>query len=178
MTRAGTYPVYEALIPKRLFEVGLGNVLISRRMGNTVAAGVFLVDLFCLGVKNATSIICSSQEYQAKFADFRIHEELIPIQPACARKLIEGAIVYAQDLGFSPHEDYLVAKTILGDIDPNACSSSFHFGKDGKPYFFAGPNETPLRCQEIINTLTKRCGPDGFHYLIGMDADQFEAERE
>ena len=41
--------------------------------------------------------------------------------PAYARKLVEGAMADARDLGFDPHVDYRIAKAIFGDVDAAAC---------------------------------------------------------
>ncbi|MFQ5825644.1 MAG: hypothetical protein ACE5JB_16520, partial [bacterium] len=86
----------------------------------------------------------------------------------------EGAVAYAKDLGFSPHPDYRIANKILGDIDPDVCPMSFEFGKDGKPFFIAGPYDTPKKCKMIMDTLTKRCGQDGFHYMVPADNELLE----
>ena len=61
-----------------------------------------------------------------------------------------------------PHRDYPKAKRIFGDVDPNACGDEFVYGKDGKPFFIAGPHDGPSRCRQIIDTLTARCGAEAF----------------
>src|SRR6202011_808535 len=86
--------------------------------------------------------------------------------PAAVRKLVEGAVEYARALGLPPHPDYHKAKLIFGTIDPGESKEEFEFGKDGKPFFMAGPNDTPERCRRILKTLEQSCGLDGFHYMI------------
>jgi hypothetical protein len=54
--------------------------------------------------------------------------------------------------------------------EEGSCSEEFVYGQDGKPYFVAGPYDSPWRCRQIIRTLTDRCGPDGFHYLMPLGA--------
>jgi hypothetical protein len=92
----------------------------------------------------------------------------VQIEPAYARKLVEDAVVYARDLGFEPHEDYRVARKVLQDIDATVCKEQFTFGKDGKPFFMSGPNDSQQRSRQIMETLERRCGPDGYHYMIGL----------
>jgi hypothetical protein len=82
--------------------------------------------------------------------------------------LIEGAIKYANQFGFKPHQDYKVPKQIFGDIDPAACPRRFDYGRDGKPFYVSGPHDTPQKSRAILKTLSKQCGPDGFHYMIGI----------
>jgi len=55
----------EALWPKDLFEKGIGWVMVARfkSAGQRVEAGVFLVDVFCLGVKWAAYEVCDRQDY-------------------------------------------------------------------------------------------------------------------
>ncbi len=164
-------PIHECLVPENLFDLGLGNLIVSRSLGPDLAAGVFLVDVFCLGIKNAFFTIVNGERYRELVAGCQEQARLVPIDPACALKLVEQVIAYARDLGFAPHKDYHRARVVLGGIDAEACAKSFQFGKDNKPLFVAGPNDSPARCQQIMQTLARRCGPDGFHYLVGMPID-------
>jgi hypothetical protein len=90
----------------------------------------------------------------------------VTLEPAAARKLIEGAVAFARTHGLPPHRDYPKARLIFGDVDPNACGDEFAYGKDGKPFFIAGPHDGLSRCRQIIDTLAANCGPDGFHYIL------------
>lgn len=164
---AAAAPIHECLMPERLFDLGLGSVIVSRRMPNGfMSTAVFLVDVFCLGIKDAFSARLSPAEYAQRLAHLQ-YETFTPIQPACARKLVEEAEAYARDLGFLPHPDYQRAKQIFGDIDATGCPERFVFGKDGKPFFVSGPSDTPVRCRKILDTLSRRCGPEGFHFMVG-----------
>jgi hypothetical protein len=166
-------PIHECLVPDGLFEIGLGNVIISRKApkGN-IAVSTFVVDIFCLGVKNALFRVLSEFDYDTlKTSLMASHEDqaLESIHPACARKLLEGAVAYAEELGFSCHPDYVNAKGIFGDIDPSSCPVKYTYGKDGKPFYIRGPNETMAEAQRIINQLYQRCGEGGFDYLMMID---------
>ncbi|HKY03690.1 MAG TPA: hypothetical protein VJQ56_02305, partial [Blastocatellia bacterium] len=138
----------------------------------------FLLDVFCLGVKNAFFRIMSEWEYETTLRSLKRQEDFEIMSAECVRKLVEDAVDYAKDLGFSPHSDYLLAGKIFGDIDKSACQMSFAFGQDGKPTYISGPYDSPAKSRRIINTLTERCGPDGFHYLmmIGSPSGDFDEE--
>jgi len=163
------YPVHECIVPEGLFEVGIGNILISRKIpdGN-IAFGIFLLDVYCLGVKNAYFFILSRSEYDDKIRRIKADADFNSLPPECIRKLVESAEAYAGHLGFKPHPDYRSAKKIFGDIDAEKCPMQFEFGKDGRPLFVSGPNDTRTKCMKIMETLTKSCGPGGFHYMIGV----------
>lgn len=166
--------IADVLVPADLFDIGKGTLWLSRKLpdGRHAVAG-FLLDVYCLGVKDALYNITEVGEYPALLE--RIHAQesirmqslgLERIHPSCARKLIEQAVAYAKDLGFEPHADYRIARLILGDIDANACPQAFTFGKEGKPFYADGPDDTPAMKKRIVNQLTRRCGPGGFDYLI------------
>ncbi len=164
-------PIHECLSAAEMFTTGMGTVIVSRAMPDgRIGASFFLLDVYCLGVKSAYFLPLSRDEYEERLDSLADNETMHPIQPAYARKLVEDAEAYARDLGFSPDPDYQLAKRIMGDIDASACATSFTFGKDGQPFFIAGPHDTPRRIDKILETLTRRCGPNEFHYLLPLGA--------
>ena len=171
---ASRAPVVDVLAPCNLFELGIGHVWFSRRLpdGRYAMAG-FLVDTFCLGVKNALYKIMETREYQGALerifsATQEGHEQQ---HPAYARKLVEGAVAYARDLGFDPHFDYRIAKAIFGDVDAAACPVKFAFGQDDKPFYVSGPHDSPSMQRRIVTQLERRCGTDGFDYMISETSE-------
>lgn len=169
-------PIYECLVPDGLFEIGIGNLIVSRKAQNdNIAVSVFVVDVFCLGVKNVLFRVLSEVDYENKLKSSLMasHEgqAFESIHPACAKKLLEGAVTYAEKLGFSCHPDYKNAKDIFGDIDSSSCSVKYTYGKDGKPFYIRGPNETVIKAKKIVNQLHQRCGEGGFDYLVMLDEE-------
>ncbi len=170
---AADKPLHESLIPRVLYDQGIGNVVISRKMPNgDIAAAFFLVDIYCLGVKNCFFTIIPPGVYAKRIANLAQKEGAESTMPACAVKLIKDAVAYAEGLGFHPHRDYLSVKRFFGSVDPATCSKEFEFGKDGKPFYISGPHETQADSERIIATLTRKLGPDGFHYMVGADIGQ------
>jgi len=170
-------PVHECLVSEELFERGIGSVVLSRALPNgNIVVSVFLLDVWCLGVKNALVKVGSRYEYDSLIEGISARETLTPFEAPCARKLVEAAEAYAADLGFTPHPDYLIARRIFGDIDASACPTEFQFGKDGMPFYASGPYETLARSRRIVEQLLQRCGPEGFHYMVGLDSPPDEGE--
>ncbi len=166
----GTAPVRDAFIGPELFEDGIGPVVITRDLRDgQVAIGVFLVDVYCLGVKNAFFRLTSELDYDHDIAQVGGPQGMDKVEPACARKLVEGAVAYARDLGFVPHPDFREAGMVLGDIDGSDCPETFAFGKDGKPLFIRGPHDSSSLVKRIVAQLRRRCGEHGFHYIPGTD---------
>jgi hypothetical protein len=159
----------EAWCSAELSKNGFGHVAVARfKLSGDAEVGVFLVDVYCLGVKDAYFARVSELEYNSKIlagiAETGGGKE--SLGPACARKLIEGAVQYAQGLGLAPHPDYKKACRVLGGIRPEDCERTFTYGKDGKPLFVQSPNDSPEFVERVMETLTRRLGKDGFHYIL------------
>jgi hypothetical protein len=168
---AANFPILHCCMFKGLWEKGIGQVVVSRSLPNgTVAFAVFLVDVFCLGVKNAFANIRSRLDYDEKhFDDLRSRFEIVHVKPEYVRKMIEGAVQYADSLGLPPHPDYRTAKLIFGDISAESCTEQFSYGNDGKPLYVAGPNDDAFRCNYIMKMMNTHCGPGNFHYILPVD---------
>jgi hypothetical protein len=170
---ASSAPAYECYVADEIFDrekgQGMGQVIVSRLSGGMVAAGIFLIDAFCLGVKDAFAFFRSRDDFHNMLLPgMRQNMRLSRAEPAYAKKLILDAIAYARNNGFEPHKDYHLASKVLRDIDETACKTEFTFGKDGMPLYISGPNDSEARSKQVIDTLHRRFGSDGYHYVLDM----------
>ena len=167
---AAKYPILHSWATTDLWDEGLGWVCLSRELPNgRVAFAVFLVDRYCLGVKNVMYDVAPRSAYDSQIArkmqsQFRSKD----LAPGALRKLVEDAVEYARGLGLHPHPDYQRGKLIFGAIEATERPEGIEFGKDGKPFFVGGPNDTLERSQLIVRTLERSCGPGGYEYLIPL----------
>ncbi|MBW7893852.1 MAG: UPF0149 family protein [Opitutaceae bacterium] len=162
---------YEAHVEKNWQEHGLAHLLVARfRDDGSADYAMFLVDLLCLGVKDVFSEFdLTADDVRATVIE-RLPEELREaIHPACAKKMIEGAVAYAQSFGFAPHRDFRKARKILSGLDASACPTEFTYGEDGKPCYVRGSDDDDDRVDRILGRLEARCGADGFHYVDPME---------
>lgn len=163
---------YEAYTIKGWEKHGMSRVVISRtREGGWVEAGAFLVDAFCLGVKDAFLTESSADDWPDKLSRMVPADERLALHPACARKFIEGAVAYAEALGIAPHHDYKKARRAFSSITARDCPETFTYGDKGKPLFVAGPNDDQQRIERIMRVLTAKLGPKGFHYILPFEPD-------
>lgn len=165
---ASAFAVSYCLVSEGLFDIGIGYVILGRTMSPAeVATGVFLVDMYCLGIKNAYYTE-ATHEQMREMIDKMSDEgnSLVDIAPECARKIVDGAIAYAKEFGFTPHADYPPAGALFGDIDAGACPTEYEFGKDGKPLYVSGPNDTPAFIRKVIRTLTAKVGEGNFDFMV------------
>lgn len=148
-----------------LFETGLGEVAVCRfKNDGRVEAGIFLVDVFCLGVKNAFFTVFPNEE---EFREMVLVENLAGAEArpgSWGRKLVESAVSYAKSLGISPHADYKKGAKVFGGIQAEECGEEFVFGREGRPFFIQGPDDDPATCERIHTALRIRLGEDGYDF--------------
>jgi hypothetical protein len=144
---------------------GLVTVLVAReRGGSKVAACGYLVDVYCLGVKNAFGPHALDRRKLPEFVHqyFRSYDAPPLAAPVeLARHLVFGAVAYARDLGFDPAPGFEAAAGQLGRWEgPSAIS----FGRDGKPLFILGPQDNAV---VVVKTLERSAGQGNFDFLAG-----------
>lgn len=162
-------PVEECLVRADIFSDGIGTAIVSRRMSNgSFGVGVYLLDVFCLGVKDTFFTVFSEGEYSDRIEAITGNEKMKAIHPSCLRKLIDGCIEFAGNLGFRPQADYKISRQLLSDFDPSVCPNTYTFGKDGKPFYISGPNETAHQARKIVDRLLHKCGEGNFDYIVNV----------
>lgn len=159
-------------------EAGIGHVILARQMpSGLLGCAFFLVDLLCLGVKDAyfRQLTRSDlDEYLTTLASDG--QGAMDIDPAFACKIVTGSVAYAARLGLPAPKAYPTLVKIFGDIDPASSQETVTFGRGGEPFYIPGPHESLTDERRIIATLTRTCGPHGFD--IGLpDARYAELAR-
>lgn len=164
---------YEAYVEKSWREHGLAHVVVVRRRENGLADyGMFQVDLWCLGVKEAQGETDVPSEALDEFLEEQLSQtQRESIHPACAKKLIEGAVAYAERLGFSPHRDFRKARRALSGVDAALCPTEFTYGHEGRPRYVPAEEDSEERIERVLAILEARVGPEGFDYEE-MDQDE------
>lgn len=137
------------------------------RRGATVC--VYLLDVYCLGVKNAMgpdNIKDHALRRLTRHVFSGYHAPPVPAPIELVRDLVLGAADYANTLGFAPHPDFQPARAHLG---PWTGPSAITFGRDGKPTYVSGPYDDP---DHVLRTLRRAVGRKGFNYTIALDPDE------
>ena len=149
-------------------DLGLARVAVSRKDGKRFSAAIFLVDLFCLGVKDIIGRFRSEKEFGffLKMTYFDGRPEHISFDTA--RTIILGAVDYAASLGFFPHADFEEEKGLLGMESPVRAGSVTFGGPNGKPLYVVGPNDSVGR---VVKALETRVGKDGFEVIYPEHVD-------
>lgn len=157
-------PLHECLIDKEWKDRGFAQILLSRRQPNKkMIIGMYLVDIFCLGLKDTfCNANISLEEYQRlKLATFK-ETALVPCPPEKACRIIFGAIEYARRLGFKPQKDFALSRFVLDGLSETDYDFELEFGFEGKPLYIAGPHDDFMT---IIETLKKNIGEGNFDFI-------------
>ena len=176
---ATNWPIRECLITRDWQTPGeLVQAVVARQSAQSgkVAIATFLIDLGCLGVKNADLILEPNwgsylSEVQHRMTD---RQAMVQADLDTVAKIIREAITYAASLGFKPHRDYAEAAQMLAGADPDASSVVVTPGKDGRPFFVAGPYDNVA---QVIAKLEKAVGLGNFDFFapIGDPGDLLES---
>lgn len=143
---------------------GLVCALVARRhRHDKVSVCGYLVDVHCLGVKNALGprlmdeldLLAFRRHF---FGAYDADPLVAPLE--LAQQLVFGAVDYARGVGFEPHADYADAAGHLGEP---VGGYDIQFGRNGLPFYVQGPYDD---ARHILQTLDASVGPGNYHFLM------------
>jgi hypothetical protein len=146
---------------------GFAQVLLARQeRGSRVTVTGFLVDVYCLGVKNVTGPeVMGSGSLTAYVPTYYSAFDHPPLSIGVeqAQRIVHGAVAYARSLGFEPAAGFADVAEHLGT--PPGDLPAIGFGRDGKPFYLSGPYDNP---RTVVQTLERSCGPGNYHYVAQL----------
>ena len=148
---------------------GLGLVVIARAARyNQITVCSYLLDIWCLGVKDAmpprtVDRIKFKEVAEALFHPFPGKPHPVPLE--VAQGMIFSACEYAESLGFQPHKDFEKSRSHIGQWDGII---RIECGRNGKPCYVDGPHDDPIK---IMKTLRENSGEGNFDFMIGGAQD-------
>jgi hypothetical protein len=163
--RAAQAPIQHCLLTEDLFETGMGMLILARgATSHLLAAGSFLLDVFCLGIKDVTFASFEGDEFAVYVEATDAGSPLVSIHPSDARKLLRDLALWSQSIGFPPYPDLAAVERLFGDVSADESEADFPFGHDGKPLYIPGPFESATVIRRRIEHLRKHLGNDGFEF--------------
>lgn len=125
----------------------------------------FLLDAYCLGVKDASRRRLSRGEWRGRRLQLS-RQSMRPASPALARRVLDEVVTYARSLGLDPHPAYERCLSVLAEVPPQPGPSPVVCGRGGKPVFVSHPDDDVGYCRRVVASLLRARGRDGFHYIL------------
>ncbi|MBN1451897.1 MAG: hypothetical protein JW963_12845 [Anaerolineales bacterium] len=177
LRNARQYPILGCWIMEGWQESGITPVIIARQQDDEqVLYASYLVDLYCLGIKDVTIDVNVPQKRFERSLPKLCMQEPEAISVELAHEIVYGALEFAQKYGFEPHYDFthLHADQVLDSPETHPRSHNVQFGKDGKPFFVPGPYDDERKIKHALQSLERTAGEGNFHFMVGFgDADFF-----
>lgn len=168
--KARTLPIGKCYITPDWKESGISQIIISRvRPSGNLVIGIFLVDTFCIGVKDAT--------YYANMSDYDFSElmERYESGPGLEKisynevhNIIYGAIEFAEEGGIQPAKDFKIARYVLEEDTDDIPLIEYEFGKNGKHFLIINSDKREM---PYFHQLKKTLG-DNFEFVMNSDEDE------
>jgi hypothetical protein len=159
--RAAHAPIQHCLLTETVFDGGMGTLVLARgATPHHLALSSFLIDVFCLGIKDVMFESVESEAFEMCVDAMDAASPLVSVNPSYARKLLRDLAAWSQSIGFAPHRDFAAVERIFGDVSADASDAVFRFGRDGKPFYVPGPDDSAPLIQRRIGQLQKLLGDD------------------
>jgi hypothetical protein len=163
--RAAHVPIQHCSLTESVFDTGMGTLVVARgATPHHIALSSFLIDLFCLGIKDVMFESVESEVFEMYVDAMDAASPMVSVDPGYARKLLRDLAAWSQSIGFAPHRDFAVVERMFGDVSADASDAVFRFGRDGKPVYIPGPSDTAPLIRRRIEQLQKYLGDDGFGF--------------
>jgi hypothetical protein len=158
-------PIQHCFLTESLFEIGMGTLVLARGVTRRhLALSSFLIDVFCLGIKDVMFESVESEVFEMYMEASDAGSPMVSVDPSYARKLLRDLAAWSQSIGFAPHRDFTAVEPIFGDVSADASETVFRFGRDGRPVYIPGPNDDIPLIRRRIKQLQKYLGDDGFGF--------------
>lgn len=186
--KARTLPVHECLVNTNWEKSKIANLVIARKHTNgNITAGIYLVDLACLGVKDTFWFFnITESEYRENLEHFMDMEGgFDKIDYTLAHNIVHAGLEFADDYEFKPHKDFTrLTQYILDEDTDNIPLIEIECGIDGLPAYMQGPLHTDAQSRQVVAHLERVAGP-GNYYLMNEDGmvtnseeDEFDEEED
>lgn len=169
--KARSLPIGKCYINSNWQEDGMAEVIVCRKRpdGNN-ALGVYLVDTFCLGVKDTfCRIDLTDSEIDEAVDQIGGEQEMEEISYGEAHNIIYGAISFAEEGGIRPHKDFALTRYMLEEDTEDVPLIEYEYGLNGKHYLVEGPSCSERR---YIPTLVKNLGGNFDYTLFAGSIDE------
>jgi hypothetical protein len=161
-TRVRKLPVYKCFVNKDWMNGSMADVFVMRRHVNGhITAGVYLIDLLCLGVKD--TFFFFNEEESDIMARIPMHM-FMEIDYPLAHNIIFAGYEFAAEYDIQPHKDFSITRHILEeDTDAVPLIEVATGDKAGKPLLMV---DHPGQYSHALAKLKKHAGEGNYHFVV------------
>jgi hypothetical protein len=166
--QARTYPLEGCWAMEGWDQGGLAVVVVARRQPTgSITFGTYLVDYYCLGLKNT---FCDANVPRGEFYGTVLPKLVpeaspVPISADLAHEIVYGGIEYAAQFGFRPQRDFALSQFVLDPPEMHPRTGTVEFGYQGMPFYISGPDDNT---EAIRRQLERNPGPGNYHFIVGL----------
>lgn len=172
-TKVRSLPIYKCLINKDWEESKMADVIVMRRHNNGhITAGIYLVDLLCLGVKDTFYFFNEpEQELEDRYGS-GFYQVFVEIDYNLAHNIIYAGHDFAMEFDIPPHREFETTKFILEEDTDDIPLIDVAVGSiDGKPHLVV---QHANQYQEVVAKLKRIAGEGYYYYTIGEAIEEDE----
>ena len=175
MQKGRSLPIDSCWILEDWQDVGETTVLIARRHASgKYTIGLYLVDTFCLGLKDTFyKFNVSSQEYDDLLDQINIGGNYIQVSYNEAHNLIFGAIAFAEEAGIKPSPEFALTQYLLEEDTEDVPLIEYEFGKNGKHFLVTKNN---LELNTYLPLLEKNLPEGEYDFIFPDELEEDEDE--
>ena len=172
--RARSLEIGTCFVSEDMHEYGEGYVIVTRRhTGGRISVAFYLIDIFCLGVKDSF--------YRLRLEEDELEEMLdrMPNIIKCsyeeAHNWVYGAIAWAEEAGIAPDKSFAVTKYMLEEDTDEVPLIEYEFGHNGKHWLMANNN---LELSRYLPLLKKNLGEGNYTLTVKTDYEDADLSEE
>lgn len=169
-TKSRSLPIYECLINNNWDASKLANIIITRKhITGNITLSFYLVDLFCLGVKDSFyKFNIPIEEYLSLKEKIESNSPTDQIEYNLAHNIIFAGYEYALDYGINPCKEFsTTTKYFLEEDDESIEIIDIDCGdENGNPVLHINEFSNPISTKKVIETLKKTAGEGNFNVVF------------
>lgn len=173
--RARSLEIGTCYVSNDIEAVGEGHVIVTRKhTGGKISMAVYLVDIWCVGVKNSFYRL---RLMDSEFENF-IYTYKIGLRECSydeAHNWIYGAIAFAEEAGIKPDKSFNITQYMLEEDDDSIPLIEYEYGKNGKHTLVI---HTRLEASRYLSLLEKNLGKGNYDFILNVHDVDFEDDAD
>jgi len=171
-TRVRSIPIYKCFVTRDWQEFGMANVVVMRKhINGNITSGIYMVDLFCLGIKDTFYFFNEPEE--ELFEKINIERSYLQeVDYTLAHNIIYAGRDFALEFDIQPHKNFSITKFILEEDNDAIAVLDIPAGdENGNPHLIVNSS---YNYSPVLEKLKKHAGEG--NYTFTLDDNDYDEE--